>query len=613
MKKFFTKFVLGTFALLLAAISINAQEEVYYEETFTGGLGDWTTVGVSNGNPLWEWDAEGDAATGSFWGGAGIGSPTGSTGAAVFNSDFYDNGGLGVANIGMGPIPAPHNSELISPVIDMTGIDKATLEFYQYHRNFQSTNSVQYTTDGGMTWTDAVEVNGDILTNFSTARDAKALFALDLNGGSDQVQIKFTFDGDYYFWIIDDVRVLRTDNEIAVGAYNFYPVSSFATPSVMLSTDSFGFRAEVINYSVTDQTNVKINAEVVSATSGTAIHSQTVDVATWAAGARDTVVFDDLYAPENLAVGNYFIRYTIEGDNSAVDYDTDNNQWLMPFRVTETKFAKTDGIRNGAGVRPGGDYTMGNLYTTASDLVGDYFAQSLDFSVDAQGSLAGLTLNAYLMEVDDVEAGLGWENFDNNASPLENPALILKGFNTIDLTGNAANRYINTSLTDFDGATEIPLKPGTRYVALIEFNGAANALDMSVNYDIDYNFISSILYSADDGRFYLGGFGNRNAAVVEMNITMPTNTNETTLPESSLTIFPNPVKDQLNVEVNLENKSEMINITLADMSGKVLMIDAIEDVAQLTKSYNLTDYAAGTYFLRLSTAEGFKTIKVMKQ
>lgn len=613
MKKFFTKIFIGTFALLLAGATLNAQDEVYFEETFTGGLGDWTTVGVSNGNPLWEWDAEGDASTGSFWGGQGIGSPTGTTGAAVFNSDFYDNGGGGVANIGMGPIPAPHNSELISPVMDLTGVAFATLEFYQYHRNFQSTNTVQYTTDGGATWTDAVEINGDIITNFSTARDAKALFSLDLNGGSDQVQVKFVFDGDYYFWIIDDVRVMRTDNEISVGAYNFYPVSSFATPDVMLATDSFGFRAEVINYSAVAQPNVKINAEVVSATTGSAVHTQTVDVASWEPGARDTIVFDDLYAPENLPLGDYFIRYTIDGDNIGTDYDTDNNQWLMPFRVTDTKFAKTLGIRNGAGVAPGGDFTMGNVYTTASNLVGDYHATSFDFSVDAQGSIAGLTVNAYLMEVDDVEAGLFWEDFDNNASPLENPALILKGFNTVDLTGNAANRYISTPLTDFDGATEILLKPGTRYMALIEFNGAANALDMSVNYDIDYDFISSIVYVADDGRFYLGGFGNRNAAVVEMNITVPVNTKETTLPESSLTVFPNPVKDQLNVEVNLEEKSELINITLADMTGKVLMIDAIEDVAQLTKSYTLSDYAAGTYFLRLSTAEGFKTIKVMKQ
>lgn len=614
MKKFFTNLCLGTFAILLAAVSINAQEEVYFEETFTGGLGDWTTVGVSNGNPLWEWDAEGDASTGAFWGAnRPIASPTGATGAAVFNSDFYDNGG-DQTGLGNGPIPAPHNSELISPVIDMTGIDKATLEFYQYHRNFQSTTTVQYTIDGGMTWTDAVEVNGDIMTNFATANDARSLFALDLNGGSDQVQLRFTFDGDYYFWIIDDVRILRTDNEISVGTFNFYPVSSFATPASMIETDSFGFRAEVINFSVTDQTNVRINAEVVSATSGTALHTQTVEVPTWPAGARDTIVFDDLYAPEGLAFGDYFIRYSIESDNSAVDYDPNNNQWLMPFRVTQNLFAKTNGIFDNQDVGVNGEYTMGNLYTTSPNILADqYKATDLQFSVTAPGALTGISLNAYLMEVDDVEAGLNWENFDGNASPLENPSFVLKGFSTVDLTGSRENAYIPAPLTDFDGSDGITLNPGTRYVAMIEFNGAAADLGMSVNFDVDYDFVSTIVYVGDQGGWFLGGFGNRNAAVIEMNLALTTTTDDVALPASSLGVFPNPVQDEINVDIQLDEKAEVANLTIADVTGKVLLIDELTDVTEIKKAYNFSNYEAGTYLVRLATEKGTRTLKVVKQ
>ena len=116
----------------------------------------WVTKGITSDDPakkdssrwVWKRDAR---PLGAYYTGRAMGSPTYLNGCAIFNSDLLDTKGI-QGNFGAGQSPSPHKGELISPIIDATGVTDVVLQFNQYYRQFQSATYVQYSTDAGVTW-----------------------------------------------------------------------------------------------------------------------------------------------------------------------------------------------------------------------------------------------------------------------------------------------------------------------------------------------------------------------------------------------------------------------------------------------------------------------------
>ncbi|MEM7104736.1 MAG: S8 family peptidase [Bacteroidota bacterium] len=181
------------------------------EGDFNGGLHDWTTIGISDPNALWVWESDGKADQGAFAGPFGdqpILSPSLSNGAMVFDSDFYDNGGDD-QNLGNGPVPALQISELISPIIDLSGMPASNilLTFNQYFRQQNSVTSVAFSSDGGNNWSPPIMINQNVPPGDATP--AYEQLRIPLSGAipTNQFRIKFTIEADYFFWIIDDVKL----------------------------------------------------------------------------------------------------------------------------------------------------------------------------------------------------------------------------------------------------------------------------------------------------------------------------------------------------------------------------------------------------------------------
>lgn len=132
-------------------------------------------------------------------------------GAALFDSDFLDNGGTQGA-FGTGTCPSPHRGELHSPSIDLTGYTDSLLEakFYLYYRNFQINEiSIGFSSNGGSSWTDFSFSQGvSINATFNPA-----YVTVPLNGVTAGVsdlsncKLRLNFDGDYYFVMIDDLSL----------------------------------------------------------------------------------------------------------------------------------------------------------------------------------------------------------------------------------------------------------------------------------------------------------------------------------------------------------------------------------------------------------------------
>lgn len=590
-------------ALLSLTTQVSAQN-VYFQETFTGGLGSWTTVGLSAGNPVWTYTPRGDAAGGANWGTrTRIASPTGATGAAVFNGDYYDNGGI-PNNDGGGPIPAPHISELISPTIDLSGVQGASVDFYQYYRNYACATFVSYSKDDGATWSDPIPLNEDIPVFVQTANGDRKVIPLFSDMGTSTVKIKFTYDGDGYFWILDDIKVVSVRNNLAFGNYIFYTPSSYAQPLSMIQTDTFGFFAEITNNSSVPQSNVRVRAEVLDPLNRV-IYKDSVVIGDWMPGERDTADFVNDWAPQGLTLGVHRIRYTILGDST--DYFTNDNTWVRTFNVTNNLFAKENRVT--IGYVPGGgpaDYVAGAYYKTSTNLVDNYLATNVTFT--SAGTLSGKTINLLLLEVD-------FDLFENDKTVGENPGLILKGFKDFTYGNQTSYTLVSATLDDFDtGNRGVPLKPGQDYFLVAEYTGPANSLFHGFNHiDYNYYFVSTVIYSGNDGRWYTGGFGSDVSAVMRMTIELVTTTDDVPLPESAVTIYPNPVRDVLTVGIDLEEKADVANLTIADVNGKVLLIDELLNVQNDTRTYNMSEYPTGTYLVRLATEKGTRTQKVIVQ
>lgn len=148
---------------------------------------------------------------GAYWGNTTpVASPSQPNGIAIFESDLLDNGGA-QGCFGCGTAPSPHKGELISPQIDLTGYTNSYIDvsFYSYYRAFQINElSVSFSTDDGTTWGTATDyriAQPDLTEGMITIE----LPNNTLTGISNltQCRVKFTFDGDYYFALIDDVTI----------------------------------------------------------------------------------------------------------------------------------------------------------------------------------------------------------------------------------------------------------------------------------------------------------------------------------------------------------------------------------------------------------------------
>lgn len=185
---------------------------------FNFGLNDWTTSGLSTPEHVWKWIPEGvfSSVISGF-----VNGETVCNGAVGINAAHYQTDGL-IANFPTTPPPYPKISgELVSPVIDLSNIKSPRIQFTQHfaglngnagsnlgHPNTNRGALVAYSINGGDTWSIPIPINDNIASNTFTGNANIKNFPLNAIAEQANVRLKFIWDGDYYFWLIDDVKVL---------------------------------------------------------------------------------------------------------------------------------------------------------------------------------------------------------------------------------------------------------------------------------------------------------------------------------------------------------------------------------------------------------------------
>jgi len=82
---------------------------------------------------------------------------------------------------------------------------------------------------------------------------------------------------------------------------------------------------------------------------------------------------------------------------------------------------------------------------------------------------------------------------------------------------------------------------------------------------------------------------------------------------TSLNIFPNPFNEYLMVEFDL-NQTSNLNIYLTDVLGRKTNLDNYDTFnGQFQKSFDLSNFSSGVYFLEIQIGENKQVKKVIKR
>ena len=336
--------------------------------TYTAGdnITSWTALSLNQstgattpGSAFWVRSLTGYSA-GAYWNGTTpIPSPSQTDGVAIFDSDFLDNGGV-VGAFGTGTAPASHRGELISPRIDLTGYSDSAIavNFYSLYRNYNINElSVSLSIDDGITWSSpldyrtlqASETEGEINTVFTSITAGVANLT--------QIRIKFVFDGNYYFAIIDDVNIsvppkydltlgtfqsgsnslLTSGEQIHISNNRHYPISEVGSHSFQY----YGANVANSGYKTiypSDSANLKLTIQRFIGGTWSSVFEDSTFTDT-IVGTGIIPVFDTITDHSWAQIGNYRAVYSVKG---LPDNNSSNDSIFHLFSITQTYASKVD-------------------------------------------------------------------------------------------------------------------------------------------------------------------------------------------------------------------------------------------------------------------------------
>ncbi len=594
------------------------------EGSFTDSLNGWTVNSISCGGvpttyQLWQWSRDGDISDqGAYVGGGGLmASPTMCTGAAYFDSDYYDNGGT-PGNFGNGPCAAAQVGELISPPIDISQYNVAgvSLVFYQATRQFQSNYIIGWSTDGGVTW-DSTFINQDLPINSGHITE---LVRVPLPGaaGASDLRIKFRYEGNYYYWMIDDVYIVEQEaNNMQVNPFYAIPQNAQFPQGEL---DPIYFLADIENVGAADQTNVNLRVSIVNDDTGMEVFSADNFYGDVPANQLvENIPFDDVFIPD-VDKGSYTGTYTISADQP--DFDESNNTQTFHFVVSDSTYAKETGATrivfpaasNWDDTEPH-TWAYGNcFYVTDGD---GKFMSSMSFGI---GNAAQVPDRDLLLTV------YKWVDANGNAEadPDERTRVAL-GLYTIQGDENPED-LVTVYVPGFpDDEMPLMLENNTYYIVMVEYV-TEDQVDFALSASEEYNYLAMAFLTGPDilnqPRYaaMLGidqnlsevpyssvGFGFDIVPVVRMNVSPVTFVNEPLSDANKVTLFPNPVSDQLTVSLDMEERFDKVYVRIMDNQGRILDEATYDNVLQSTLQYDVRDYPAGTYNLTVITNKGYTT------
>lgn len=654
--------LLTTISILCFGLITSWGQEAIYNFSFDNDLDGWTPVGVSSldetkaDNALWAHSSDGSAFTGAYASDLSILSISGG-GAALFDSDGLDNGGV-QGNFGGGESPSPQRGELVSPSLDFTGVETVYLVFNQFYRYFADDASVspfnrtngtasfiEVSNDGGATFM-TYDVNLDAQPNRATSRDDIIILDVtEVAANAADVVVKFVWEGDYYFWLVDDVRFF---SEIGVNlTIEEYTVpNNFESPDFAFVEDTVDLEVLITNEGDVDVTDsIRAVARILDIDLNT-MWSDTgyldFDLAIDSSVIWD---FDESYVPElltqNTAEDAYLVVYEVDimGDTAGEIVKPNDNLEFDNFQVRDLTYNKVPG---GSGFGFNGDaggtaegYDWANFFSIPGSFQENLAVSTMFFDAFPVGDdvLAGKNVILYVAELPEnvgnpsgtLLAGEGVEvdNFDfsMNLDALVEANMIVGigsyAFTTDD--DDNGGPFFGQIFDFLDEEQPVTLQPGRKYLFVVRYPNGSELIAQEVNRDYKLWQLSSLASfpAVNAGNWTVISTGGdnptsyaENIASIGFDIEVVTSVDDVPLPQEAVNVYPNPVSDRLSVDLSFEAPLDA-NIFIADASGKILSVKVLPKVLQHTQVFDVSAYPAGNYIVRIATVEGTRTENIV--
>ncbi len=545
--------------------------------SFTAGDNptQWTAVSVSEndgtvlpGAAYWTRTTTGLSQGGYATNMTVAASATVSNGVAIFDSDFMDNAGVAGA-FGTGTSVSPHHGELISPRIDLTAArDSAiTISFHSYYRFFRITElSVSMSVDDGANWVqigdltalqpgttnNAVEGRVNVLSPTITAGVANLT----------QCRLKFTFNGRYYYAIVDDITIeTAPEYDMEIGVADAAAPTYFSVGNIIRMGGEFvesywnidynnpvgwSWGAKVVNKGYKDilpSANPRLVCRVDAENLGTGVITPNVYV--------DTVVYTDTVFsndPNGVAIEKdmtstdldfielqtrgtrvaYNVSYWVEHDNSDIANDNDTIRYTfvvdhtVPDPTTsrfvneyssKARFSNADNrVFARTSIFPGGSphssFEYGSVYYFPRGQTDAVTIDSIDFRYRLANGFTGAATQTILVNVYRYQDGTGGGAANGFITGDE---LTLVGINTATLTGlgtaggtPAGDYGLVTFPAPIDAATGGPMSAlvdGGFYYVSVQMNPSltGGVTTFGVN-DVPLHGVDNLNYAMNIGK-----------------------------------------------------------------------------------------------------------------
>ena len=595
----------------------------FFTEDFDGGIPtDWTTLqndsSPSSATSNWVHSTTGPA--GSFAIGA-LTSTSAANGFALFDSDLNCSGEQDVW--------------LISPSIDCSSYSSVFLQFETYYARFNDLVYVEVSNDNMMTWTGLEVFEG--LTN-NDVSDNPALRNIDISsvaGSQSNVHFAFRFLSDAstviggapgcgYSWMVDDVVLTDVDptplydmraNE------NFFAIYNNALTPASQASD-MGFLCDIENIGQLDAPEVNLNISITD-DAGNVVHTQDLDYGTVPAGFLDeNRIFPDRFTPNGAAGTLYEGTYSVTMNPG--DLATGNNEQNFQFLLTDSIFAKEGGTGFQV-TTPASETSPSSTWATCyylpnntSPSGNNYACTSVEFEVGNAATIAGATVNATLYK---------WEDASNDGIAQ---ATERDGTAAGAIVGNASytiganDGVVTLALENWDDAdAPVWLEGGNNYIIAIAFSptgtdkptmvgtdafdyGAQVFLNDSLDINLYNTFwnVNDVSFAAD-----LNPLGFAPRIRMHVNEMIMINTENILSEENKIEIYPNPANEIVTLDLDLVEPSTEANVRITDATGRIIMQRFYENIQSEKYQFNVSNYAAGTYFVHFTTEEGQRTIR----
>ncbi len=517
-----------------------------------------------------------------------IASPTADNGFIIFDSNFWDDNIGPCGNFGVGEVPGPHFTMLTTDYIDLTGYSSVGMRLNQYMKNYQAQTRVEYSINDGewaTLWSNTVaQFSGE------TERDAFARFNVSSElGNQSNIRLRFVFEGNYYFWMIDDISIFEIfENNLVIDqtTYGNYiplnPVGSgyqnleYAVYPAAMAPNVF-FQAQTYNWGSAEQTGALLNADLVNNLTGDTVYT---------ANSTSVPLLPDqgvnLSAPQFQLDGTlapYSVHFHVTADQE--DEFPEANRVIRDFEVTDYIYARdrqeTEGIFVPSPGLFGTAYEVGNFFQITAE---DQVAQSMSIGVGV-GTDPNATVYGRVYKLDFTVGGISAE--------------IVAETGEYPINQWAFNNVGDNRVMTIDFEQPVLLDKDSAYLVMAGAPGGAGSVLFPVSGNSpDFSSMA---------RFYPSSwFYFVRTPLVRINFGLVENVTEQAAADLAFRCFPNPANDVLNLSFDLE-ESTPTTLLIYDQTGRVVHTEQFGRLSagEQRRSVNVSQLAVGWYVASLQT------------